>query len=116
MATITATNMGGTGSRAITLTTLTGTADTFAYNATASQVLYLFNDTGGSLSPVIDGSGATTIPVSGVGSVDVSAGYAVGSIAAGAAKAIPLDSIRHFLTGTIAITGGTGLVGSLLSF
>ncbi len=116
MATITATSMTGSGSRAVTQTTLTGTADTFTYNATASQILILFNDTGGSLSPVIDGNGATTVAVAGIGNVDVSSGYAVGSIAAGATKAIPLDTIKHFLTGTIAITSGTGLVASLLSF
>jgi hypothetical protein len=108
--------MTGSGSRAVTQTTLTGTADTFTYNATASQILILFNDTGGSLSPVIDGNGATTVTVAGIGSVDVSSGYAVGSIAAGATKAIPLDTIKHFLSGTIAITSGTGLVASLLSF
>jgi len=116
MATIAATNMGGSGVRAVTETTLTGTADTFSYVATASQVLVLRNATGGALSPVIDGNGATTVPVAGVGAVDVSAGYAVGSIAAGAVKAIPLDTIKEYLKGTIAITSGTGLVASLLSF
>lgn len=116
MATIAATSMGGSGVRTITETTLTGTADTFTYVATASQVLILRNPTGGALSPVIDGNGATTIPVAGVGSVDVSSGYAVGSIAAGASKSIPLDTIKAYLKGTIAITTGTGLVASLLSF
>jgi hypothetical protein len=116
MATIAATSMGGSGVRTVTETTLTGTADTFAYNATASQVLIFRNPTGGSLSPVIDGNGGTTLPVAGVGNVDVSAGYAVGSIAAGACKAIPLDTIKAYLKGTIAITSGTGLVASLLSF
>ncbi len=116
MATIAATSMGGSGVRTVTETTLTGTADTFAYNATASQVLIFRNPTGGSLSPVIDGNGGTTLPVAGVGNVDVSAGYAVGSIAAGASKAIPLDTIKAYLKGTIAITSGTGLVASLLSF
>jgi len=116
MATIAATSMGGSGARAVTQTTLTGTADTFTYNPTAGQILILFNDTAGSLSPVIDGNGATTIAVAGVGSVDVSTGYAVGSIAAGATKAIPLDTIKAYLAGTIAITSGTGLVASLLSF
>lgn len=116
MATIAATSMGGSGVRTVTETTLTGTADTFAYNATASQVLIFRNPTGGSLSPVIDGNGSTTLPVAGVGNVDVSAGYAVGSIAAGASKAIPLDTIKAYLKGTIAITSGTGLVASLLSF
>ncbi len=116
MATIAATSMGGSGVRTVTENPLTGTADTFAYNATASQVLIFRNPTGGSLSPVIDGNGGTTLPVAGVGNVDVSAGYAVGSIAAGASKAIPLDTIKAYLKGTIAITSGTGLVASLLSF
>jgi hypothetical protein len=116
MATIASTSMGGSGVRAVTETTLTGTADTFAYNATAAQVLIFRNPTGGALSPIIDGNGGTTLPVAGVGNVDVSAGYAVGSIAAGAVRAIPLDTIKAYLKGTIAITSGTGLVASLLSF
>lgn len=36
------------------------------------------------------------------------------AITAGAAVAIPLATIREYLQGTIAITGGTGLVASLL--
>lgn len=116
MATITATNMQGTGQRAVTEVTLTGAADTFVYNASRSPVLVIRNATAGALSPVIDGNGGTTVSVPGVGSVDVSGGYAVGSIAAGVVKAIPLDTVSAYLQGTIAITGGTGLVCSLLEF
>lgn len=116
MATITATSMQGSGKRAVTLVTLTGTADTFTYVPSANPVLIMRNGTGGALTPIIDGAGGTTVPVAGVGSVDVSGGYAVGSIAAGAAVAIPLKTIEAYLQGVIAITGGTGLVCSLLHF
>lgn len=117
MATIAATNMQGTGQRAVTLITLTGTADTFTYKESTRPVLIMRNATAGALSPVIDGAGATTVSVPGVTqALDVSGGYAVGSIAAGAAVAIPLYSIREYLKGAIAITGGTGLVCSLLEF
>ena len=116
MATITATNMQGSGQRTVTEVTLTGTADTFVYNASRSPVLVIRNATAGALSPVIDGSASTTVPVPGAVSLDVSAGYAVGSIAAGVVKAIPLDTGSAYLQGTIAITSGTGLVCSLLEF
>jgi hypothetical protein len=66
------------------------------------------------LTPVIDGAGGTTVAVEGIGLIDVSAGFAVGSIAAGAVKCIYTDSIFSYLQGTIAITGGTGLVATLL--
>ena len=65
---------------------------------------------------LIDGNGGTTVSVPGVGSVDVSAGYSVGSIAAGAHVVIPLASISAYLQGTIAITGGTGLVATLMEY
>lgn len=113
MATIAKTSIGGTGARPATETTMTA-SDTFAYAPNSGMVLILRNPTAGALSPVIDGDGGASVPVRGVGSVDVSAGYAVGSIAAGAAVAIPLDSISAYLQGTIAITGGTGLVAVLL--
>lgn len=115
MATIAQTLMTGTGQRTVTETTLTS-SDTFTYVQGSGQVLILKNGTGGALSPVIDGNGGTTVAVPGVGNVDVSTGYAVGSIAAGVSKAIPLDTIYEYLRGTIAVTGGTGITASLLRF
>ena len=115
MATIAATSMQGAGKRSVTLTTMTA-SDTFTYKSGQGQILILRNTTAGALTPVIDGAGSTTYPVQGIGSVDVSTGYAVGSIAAGAEVAIPLDTIRAYLTGVITITGGTGLSASLLEF
>ena len=117
MATVAATSMGGTGQRTLTFTTLTGTADTFTYNAAKNPVLVIFNDTGGALSPIIDGADApAALPVKGYGAVDLTAGYAVGSIADGVTKVIPLASIDQFLKGAIAITGGTGLEVALMEF
>lgn len=115
MATIKATSMQGAGKRAVTLTTMTA-SDTLTYNPNQGQILILRNTTAAALTPVIDGAGSTTYPVQGIGSVDVSTGYAVGSIAAGTEVAIPLDTIRAYLAGVITITGGTGLSASLLEF
>lgn len=109
------TNMQGSGTKTVTETTLNGT-DTLVYNASGREVLILRNPTGGAISPVIDGNGGTTVPVQGVGNVDVSAGFAVGSIPAGQARAIPLDTISAFLQGTVSVNTGTGLVASLLSY
>lgn len=114
MATIVQTVGTGLGAVALAQTTLTGTADTFAFREGTGQILILWNDTAGALSPVIDGDGGTTASIPGIGVVSLTAGYAVGSIAAGAAVSIPLDSISKYLQGTIAITGGTGLAASLL--
>ena len=115
MATIAATSMTGSGSRAVTETTMTS-SDTLVYNPDRNPVLILRNGTAGALTVTLDGSGGTTVPVSGVGSVSVAAGYATASIAAGAMHAIPLNSISAYLQGTIAITGGTGISASLLQF
>lgn len=115
MATIAKTSMQGPGRRAVTETTMTA-SDTFTYSAGAREILTMRNPTAGALSPVIDGNAGTTVPLAGVGNIDVSAGYAVGSIAAGAAVAVPLDSISAYLQGTIAVTGGTGLVAAILTF
>lgn len=115
MATIVATLTTGAGKRTLTETTLTGTTDTFSFTESRGQILILRNPTAGALSPIIDGDGSTSVTVPKIGAVDLSSGYAVGSIAAGAVVAIPLDSIALYLRGTIAITGGTGLVASLLT-
>lgn len=114
MATIAATNLGGSGKRTATETTLTGTADKFVYSPGSVAVLILRNPTVSGITPTIVGDAATTYPVAGLGAVDVSGGYEVGEIAASAAVAIPLSSIAAYLSGEISITGGTGLVASLL--
>ena len=115
MGVISSTLLTGTGRRTLTETTLTA-SDTLTYKASSKMVLSLRNPTAGALTPVIDGDGGTTVPVAGIGSVDVSGGYSVGSIAAGAAVAIPLDTISKFLNGVVTVTGGSGLVATLSSY
>jgi hypothetical protein len=115
MPAIAATSIAGSGKAAVTLTTLNGT-DSLTYREGNKPILVLHNPTAGAISPVIDGNGGTTVAVQGLGSVDVSGGYAVGSIAAGACVAIPLITIREYLKGTIAITGGSGLAAALLEY
>ena len=112
MATITATSLSGSGSRAVTITTL-GASDTFTY--VVGSTLILNNVTAGALTPNIDGDGGTTVSVRGVGSVDVSGGYTTPSIPAGGYAAIPLDSISEYLKGTITVTGGDGIEASILT-
>lgn len=114
MATIASTTMTG-GRVTVTETTLTA-SDTFTYVPNGRQILVLRNGTGGALTVTIDGAGASTVPVPGVGSLDISGGFSTGSIAAGATAVIQLDSIKAYLAGTIAVTGGTGISASLLTF
>ncbi|MCZ0963887.1 hypothetical protein [Paracoccus benzoatiresistens] len=112
MATITKTSMAGPGARAATETMLTAT-NVLTYEPGTGQVLILRNPTAGAVSSVIDGADGTTFPVPGIGNVDVSAGFSVGSIPAGAVRVIPLDPISAYLQGAINVTG-TGLVAILL--
>lgn len=113
MAAITATSMGGSGARVVSRLTL-GASDTMTYNASRNPILILDNVTGGALTPNIDGAGGTTVPVKGVGSISVAAGLTLASIADGACVAIPLGSIEAYLQGVITITGGTGIIASIL--
>ena len=87
----------------ITETALTGT-DTFVYDA--SGTLVVRNSTAASVTLTITGSKSTTTKiVEGGGIVALSSGVSV-VVAAGTVKSIKLGSIRDFLTGTIAVTGG----------
>lgn len=114
MPVITPTDISGTGTVALTETTLDGATDTLVFNAAKLQILVFDNPTGGSLTPVIDGTTSTSVPCDGVGDVDVSAGFSVGSIGIGDSVSIKLGTIRSFLSGTVNITGGTGLVATLM--
>ena len=111
MPAITATSMGGPGQRVLVETTLNGT-DSFTYEP--GDVLLLRNPTGATITPTIDGDGGTTWPAPGIGNVNVASGQSQGTIAAGSARVIPLDSIRAFLQGAIAINSGTGLIAAIL--
>lgn len=114
MATIVETSVNQLGDFAATVTTLTA-ADTFTYKSNANQILILRNGTAGALTATIDGDGATTITPDGYGgAISVSGGKAI-TVAAGATKAVRLDTIKAFLTGTISVTGGTGLEATLLA-
>jgi hypothetical protein len=115
MAVIAQTLLTGSLARVIAQTTL-GASDTLVYNAGRNQVLILTNGSGGALTPKIDGAGGTTVPVSGAGSVDVSGGYTLASVADGAAVAIPMDSIAAYLKGVVTVTGGDGMVATLASY
>ncbi len=112
MPAIPATDAKGFGTITLTETTLDG-SDSFVYKA--RDILMLRNATGGALSPVIDGDGGSSVNNEGLANVDVSGGFPVGSIAPAAHKLIRLDSIKAYLSGTIAINSGTGLVATLIT-
>lgn len=115
MPAITATNMVGVGAKALTETTLDG-SDSFTFNEYKNPILTFRNPTAGALTPVIDGDGGSTVNVQGLGVIDVSGGYSVGSIAIGGSKVVRVNTIKEHCQGTIAITGGTGLVATLMEF
>jgi hypothetical protein len=117
MPAITATTALNPGSRVSARTTLTATGNPFTYASGQGGLLILHNPTGGALSPTITGSTAAAQVIDQVGlSVNFAAGFAVGSIVAGAQVLIPLASIDPYLRGTIDITGGTGLVATHIIF
>lgn len=115
MATIAATDVSGAGAVSITETTLTA-SDTFTYDRARNPILTIRNDTAGAITVNIDGDGATSKVVGGIGSVDLSSGYNTPSIAIGAVYAVRLNTIFEYLSGTIAVTGGAGAEATLMEF
>lgn len=116
MAAITQSSTLGAGKLTITPTTLSA-SDTLTFNQGVNQTLVLHNGTAGSLTPTITGSTAPSAynaPGGPIGA-NLSTGYAVGAIAAGASRLIKLDTIANYLHGTITITGGTGITAFLLA-
>jgi len=115
MVAIVASDLNVAGVRTVTETTLTA-SDTLAYDRSRpGSILMLRNPTAGAISPTIRGSqAASALEVNRVGTIDLSAGLAIGSIPAGAARAIELDSIAEWLAGNVTVTGGTGLVAQFL--
>jgi hypothetical protein len=79
----------------------------------SSGILELYNTTGSPVVVTIDGSTATTIAPAGFGgTVDISAGKAI-TVPATGTVILNLATISAFLSGTIAVTGGTGVTAHL---
>lgn len=117
MPAITATAMGAAGAQTVTETTLDGT-DTFTWSSSdGSAVLIFQNDSGGALTPVLVGDGATSATITGVPDpVTLTGGYSMGSIADGASSAIRLKTAEKYLVGNLSITGATGIKVKFLTF
>lgn len=112
MAAIAITSMGGKGSRAATMTTLTA-SDTLAYEQGRGMELILRNPTAGSINVTLDGVDNTVAIVQGAPDISTTAGLVV-TVGIGLSVAIPLDSISAYLVGAVTLTGGTGLVAICL--
>ena len=111
MAVIASTNLSGPGDRELNVTTL-GESDTLTY--TDGAVLIINNVTVGTITPVITGADASTVPVPGVGEVDVSGGFTLSAILAGEQAVIPLNAIRNYLVGVTTVTAADGAEAALL--
>lgn len=86
-------------------TELTGT-DSLVYNPAAVQTLFIRNDSAAPAAIVIDGSEVTTATLPGQGRpIDNSAGFPM-TVEPGVTRGVTLSSIRNFLTGNVAVTGG----------
>ncbi len=99
----------------IAKTTLSA-SDTLAYAAGTGQLMELTNSTGGALTATLVGAGASaTYAVAGTAgtTINASAGKAI-QVAAGATVGILLDNLPAYLVGAVTVTGGTGLVASVL--
>ncbi|WP_411975929.1 hypothetical protein [Sulfitobacter faviae] len=114
MATISATRLDGVEETAVIETTLDGISDTFTFDRNRRQTLILRNATAGAITPTVTGSDTGTVTLGGIGDVDLSTGWSPGAIAAGGVLAVRPIDIKEYLSGTISIASGTGLVAVLL--
>ena len=106
------------GATTLARVTLNGT-DSLTYIPGANQQLYLANNTGSPIGPVVIlGSTAPAtyiIPGTGGTTIAPSAGKSLGTIAANTTIEVSLDDISLYLQGSVTITGGSGLVATILS-
>lgn len=93
-----------------------GASDTFTYVQGSGQELYLYNITASPVPVVLDGASGTTVAVPGCGAttVSVAAGLTV-TVPANDWQIVRCDTIPAYLNGTIAMTGGTGVIAILVS-
>lgn len=100
------------GSFTATSIVLATSGDTLTYSSGTEQLLVLYNIHATDPAIVtIDGASGTTVAVPGAGATtaSVAAGYAI-TIAAGVAKAVRLDTISAYLSGTVSIVSDTAAI------
>ena len=114
MAAIVDTDSNVAGPFTATKTILTA-ADTLAYTAGASQELVMYNITASPVVVTIDGSAGTTIVVPNTGgtTLSVASGLAV-TVPANGFQVVMLDKVSAYLNGTVAVTGGVGVIACIL--
>lgn len=111
MAAITSIDASQIGAFAAAITTLSAD-DTITIKPSKKQLLVLRNTTAGSLTVTVDGSTGTTAAAPGIGTVDVSGGYAI-VLAAGVSKAVVLSTISAYCQGVVHLTGGATCTAQL---
>ena len=118
MATITATTLAAGALQVANAEATLTASDTFTYVQGTGQTLRLRNTTAGALTVTITGSTAvskTYYPDGGV--VNYAAGFATVSIPATTGDVtVFLDRIQSYLSGTLTVTGGTGIKALLTQF
>jgi hypothetical protein len=83
-------------------------SDTITFNSTKVQILLVTNTTAGALSLKIDGDAGTTVPVSGIGAIDVSGGKTISIPATTGSKMITLSTISAYCQGVVTLSGAVG--------
>lgn len=85
-----------------------GASDTFTYVPGVNQLLVFQNTTGSPVVINVDGANGTTVDIPGTGTTfSVATGISI-TVPASGSKAVRCDTISAYLSGVIAVTGGTG--------
>lgn len=108
MATVTPTQIGGSGVRTVTETSLAAGNHTFTYRPGTGQILIMRNATGVVGTFRISGADGVTWGVPGAGDQPVTP-FLMTNLAPGAIRIVCLDEVRAYMQGviTFAITGTT---------
>lgn len=95
--------------------TILSAADVLTWTSGQNAELILYNITAAPCVVTIDGSGASTVVVPGAGATtaNLAAGLAV-TVPADGFTVIRLDTISAYLAGTIAVTGGVGVIACVI--
>lgn len=89
--------------------------DTITIDTSKKQVLVLRNAGGSPLTCTVDGDGATSVAVPGLGVVTTSGGYAI-AVPAGESRAVHLSAISEYCKGVVHLLGASGMKATLFNF
>lgn len=94
--------------------TILSASDVLTFVTGANQELIMYNITASAVPVTFAGAGSTTVTVTGAGALTASVASLVVTVPANGFQVVRLDTIPAYLKGVVTVTGGVGVIATVI--